>query len=436
MQSIKIVGIIFFSIFVFNVSFAQSKLTLSNAIQTAVENNYNVQILKNNYNITQLNNDFSFTGGAPIVNAALNEQYQNNSIHQDFSNINTHFIERSGISNNNINANINGSFLLFNGFKIKATTQKLKEIEKQSLYSYKAQILQTIADVSAKYYEIIQQQKLLLSINSTIHLNTQKLEIIQQKNKIGLGNQSDILQANIDYNYSLQLKQNQELLIKQVKIDLLKLMASNNMDSNFTTDDSIFIDKNIILDTIINRIKINPTVIAIEQQIKINELIEKETMALAFPLIKLNVGYAFSNIYSEAGFTILNRNYGPYIGINLNIPIFAGNIVKKGTAISKLNTKSAALTQKQYLLETTAQVYKLYHNYVTNLSQIETEKQNILLSAELLKTTLDKYKIAAATIIELQQAQQNYDNSYFRLYKLQYLTAVLAIELKKYAGDL
>lgn len=436
MQSIKILGIIFFSIFVFNVSFAQSKLTLSNAIQTAVENNYNVQILKNNYNITQLNNDFSFTGGAPIVNAALNEQYQNNSIHQDFSNINTHFIERSGISNNNINANINGSFLLFNGFKIKATTQKLKEIEKQSLYSYKAQILQTIADVSAKYYEIIQQQKLLLSINSTIHLNTQKLEIIQQKNKIGLGNQSDILQANIDYNYSLQLKQNQELLIKQVKIDLLKLMASNNMDSNFTTDDSIFIDKNIILDTIINRIKINPTVIAIEQQIKINELIEKETMALAFPLIKLNVGYAFSNIYSEAGFTILNRSYGPYIGINLNIPIFAGNIVKKGTAISKLNTKSAALTQKQYLLETTAQVYKLYHNYVTNLSQIETEKQNILLSAELLKTTLDKYKIAAATIIELQQAQQNYDNSYFRLYKLQYLTAVLAIELKKYAGDL
>ena len=436
MQSTKKIGTIFFLLFVFSVSIAQTKLSLNNAIQIAIENNYNVQIFKNNYNIAQLNNDISFTGGAPIVNATINEQYQNNTIHQYFSDINTHFIERSGISNNNINANITGSIIIFNGFRIKTTTQKLKEIEKQSLYSYKAQVFQTIADISGKYYEIIQQQKMLLTIQSTIQLNTQKLEIIKQKNKIGLGNQSDILQANIDYNYAVQLKQNQELLIKQLKIDLLKLMASNNLDSNYALEDSIYIDRNIILDSIIHKIKINPTYIANEQQVKINELIEKETMALAYPLLRLNAGYAFSNIYSEAGFTILNRNYGPFIGININIPIFAGNIVKKGVAISKLNTKSASLIQKQNILETTAQVYKLYHNYVANLSQIETEKQNILLSTELLQTTLEKYKIAAATIIELQQAQQNYDNSNFRLYKLQYLTAVLAIELKKYAGDL
>ena len=428
---------IFFIIFLqVNISvFAQSKLTIQEALKIAIENNYDVKILKINKNIAQAGNDFSFTGGQPIVSANGNLINEYADLRQEYtrsaSNYYGNFIDQITLS-----ANVTGSIILFNGYKISATKLKLKEIEAQSIENFKAQIQQTIADVSEKYFEIIHLQEHLKTVHSLIELNVKKLNIIKEKNRIGLGNQTDILQAQIDYNYSIQNKQSQEIEIKQLKVDLLKLMGNKNLETLNNIEDSIVLDRNIIIDSILEKLEKSPSIRSSKYLVKINELVEKETIAQAYPTVKFNVGYNVANISSKAGNTLLNEAFGPFVGLNVAIPIFAGNLVKKQYKITKLNTEFYKLNYDKHLLELKAIIYKLFYNYKDNLKQIDIEKQNILLSKELLNTIIDKYKLGESTIIELQQAQQNFANSSYRLSNLQYLTYVLITELKKIAGEL
>ena len=424
----------FFLLGIVFAGYSQQKLTLTEAVNTAVKNSYDIQLSKNNLEISGINNFIGVAGGLPTVTGTANDNQQLTSISQKFSDP-TRDTQRDNVGSNNLTVGVTGTMLLYNGQRVVATKKRLEEIALLNQELLNAQIQNTVAEVMTKYYDVVRQQSSLKNILQSIDVSQKRLDILKVRKDVGLANNADIFQAQIDLNGLMQTQQTQELIIAQAKNDLLNLIFLKS-DTKIDINDTIIVDKTVSLDTVRMYLTKNPLLVAADRQVRINELIERETASLRYPTVRANAGYNFLSSTSAAGFSLLNQSYGPFLGINLAIPIYNGNISKRQQRVANINTKNASLQRDNLVHDYETGMVKTYELYTNTLGQLKTELQNYILSTQLVKLILEKFQLGQSTVIDVRQAQQSFENEGFRLVSLNYAAKVAEIELKRLSGQL
>jgi len=316
-----------------------------------------------------------------------------------------------------------------------ATKKRLEELQAQNQQLLNAQIQNTIAAVMTKYYDVVRQQSYGQTLYQSIDVARKRLDILNTRKDVGLANNADIFQAQIDLNALLQTQQSQELVIEQAKTDLLNLIFLKP-DTPVVITDTIIIDKTIRLDSIRSYIKNNPQLLAASQQVTINELIERETAALRYPTVRATTGYNFVSSKSAAGFSLLNQSYGPFLGINLSVPIYNGGVTKRQQQVAAINTRNAIVQRDNLLLDFETSAMRSYQSYINAIQQLETEQKTYALSAQLLDLVLQRFQLGVGTIVDVKLAQQSFEAEGFRLVNLNYAAKVAEIELKRLANQL
>ncbi|HTL09216.1 MAG TPA: TolC family protein, partial [Chitinophagaceae bacterium] len=259
-------------------------LRLEDAVSIALKNSLDIQVVRNNLQISTLNNNAGIAGALPVVTATGSDNEQTLNLNQTINRRTAtgadsiYTIKSSGATSNQLSSGISGSILLFNGMRVTATRKRLAEIEKQSQQYINAQVQNVIAAVMTSYYDIVRQQNYLKTFDQSIEVAQRRLEIIQAQQSVGLANNADLFQSQLDLNNLQQNKVQQQLVIDQAKTGLLTLLTLRP-DSTVMISDTILVDKSIVLGTILENISTNPDVIAADEQIRINELIERETAA-------------------------------------------------------------------------------------------------------------------------------------------------------------
>lgn len=420
-------------LFFYNPSFAQNKLSLEEAVQTMLKNSFEIQIAKNNLEISKINNHLGTAGGLPIVAATLNDNQQIISVNQKLNNGTS--IQRNGASSNNFNMGVTASILLYNGYRVYATKNRLSEIEKMNEQLLNAQIQNSIAAIMIKYYDIVRQESYLKTIQASIDVSTKRIEIVEGRQQVGMANNADLFQAKIDLNTRLQELESQILIKQQATSDLNKLMGLSQ-SFNFYIKDSIIVDKFIKLDSVIQYVKSNYQLIVFEQQIRMNEWAEKEVAAQRYPAVRLSTGYNYIRNQSAAGFTLLNQNYGPFIGLNVQVPIFNGQIVNRQQKTSALATNISRLEKNNLLNELETTVYKSWQAYSNLIKRLDVEYENFNLSEKLLKLVFQKFELNQASFIDLREAQKSFEDAGYRLTNLAYAARMNEIELKRISNQL
>jgi len=414
--------------------FAQQKMSLTDAINTALQNSYDIKLAKNSIEISTINNYIGVAGGLPVVSATGNDNEQVTSINQKFADP-ARDTKRDNVSSNNLTVGLTGSMLLYNGSRVVAAKKRLEELQQQNQQLLSVQVQNTIAAVSTKYYDVVRQQSYLKTIAQSIDVSKQRLSVLQTRKELGLSNNADIFQAQLDLNALIQSQQAQQLVIDQTKTDLLNLIFLKP-DTKILISDTIIVDRKINIDSVRSNLAKNPLLAAADKQIRINELLEKETAALRYPTLRANAGYNLTSSKSAAGFSLLNQSYGPFVGINLAIPIYNGSISKKQQQVAAINTRNAMIQRDNILLDNENGMIRTYQAYTNSLTQLETSLQNYTLSTQLLELILQKFQLGQATIIDVKQAQQSFENEGYRLVNLNYAAKVAEIELKRLASAL
>jgi outer membrane protein TolC len=64
--------------------YAQQKISLTDAINIALKNSYDIQLAQNNIEISSLSNSYGYTGGLPVVSGTASDNEQVTSINQNF----------------------------------------------------------------------------------------------------------------------------------------------------------------------------------------------------------------------------------------------------------------------------------------------------------------------------------------------------------------
>ena len=408
--------------------------TLKNAIEIALKNNYDIKLLDNSAKISKNNNDYGVAGALPSITATGSDNKTSSTLQQQFADP-TRNTTRTDVPGTTINAGVTASLVLFNGYRIQTTKERLAALENQTNSLLAAQIQVTTATVMQQYYNIVRQQAYLTTIQKSIDASAERLNIVKAKQTIGVANDADYLQSSLDLNALIQAKQNQLLVIDQAKQDLLNTMVLP-ANTVISISDSISVDTQLSLKDIEAKSVLNPAIESANQQIKINQLIEKETRALMYPTLRASTGYNFNSSQSAAGFSLLNETYGPFLGLNLSIPIYTGGASKKSYQNAKINTTTANYQYQNALAKMSTNVTKTYQSYQTSINQLPTELENYKMSQALLNLVMQKYQLGQATIVDVKQAQQSFENAGFRLVSLSYTAKVAEIELKRTSNQL
>ena len=413
---------------------AQQKLTLADAIAASLKNSYDIELVRNQLAISNINNNPGVAGALPTVNLTASDNEQIISINQKFPDANRN-TQRNNVGSNILQMGVTGTMLLYNGNRIVTTQKRLAQLELLNKNVLNAQLQNTMALVSVRYYEVVRQQELLKTIQKSIDVFQKRLDLLEARKEAGLANNADIYQAKLDLNQQKQALQTQHLIIKQSKADLLQSMIQSP-DSVIVIDDKIAIDKNLSLENIKGALPSNPDYVAAATQITINQLIEKETAALRMPSLRATTGFNLNSNKSAAGFILLNQSYGPFFGVNLSVPLYNGSVFKRQGQVAAINTRSAKLQQENLALTLETNAVKTFNAYTNALAQLQTETDNYALSGQLLDLVMQRFELAEATIIDVRQAQQSFENAGYRLVNLQYTAKIADIELNRLESKL
>jgi outer membrane protein TolC len=411
------------------------RVTLPDAVTVALKNNLGIQIARNNLTIAGINNSYGVAGGLPVVSATATDQEQATSLKQEYANPANNKSSNNAFSNG-LSASVNGSMLLYNAGRIATVKKRLDTIESQSRMQLSSRALVLINNVTLKYYDIIRQQSYARTLRQSIEATRQRLDIVKAQQSVGVANNADLFQSQVDLNTAIQNLQAQQLVVDQGKTDLLTMM-NLNPDSAIAIEDTIVVDTTMRLGAILDAVQAaNPDVIAADQQIVINQFIEKETGSLRYPSLYVNAGYNFNRTKNSVGFSLLNQNYGPYVGVALNIPIFNGGIYRRQEQVEEMNVKNAQLVRDTLIQNYTSNAVKSWQAYNNNLQQLQTAGANYELSQKLLNLVLQRFQLRQATIVDVKNAQQSFENAGYILINVSFAAKSAEVQLKRYANQL
>jgi outer membrane protein TolC len=413
---------------------AQNNLSLKEAVTIAIQNSYDIKLVENNLTIAQNNNNYGVAGGLPTVTANGTNNNTLTTINQTFPDASRN-TTRSGVDGSTLNGGLSATMILFNGYRIAATKDRLESIQKQTEAVLQTQMLNTSSTVMQQYYNVIRQIAFLKTIEKSIEASEQRVAIVKTRQEIGVANQADLLQSSLDLNALLQAKQNQLLVLDQVKADLFNSMVVP-ANSNYVFTDSIQVDQKMILSDVESKMKAHPLLQSAQQLINVNQFLEKETKALMYPTLRANTGFNYNSNKSAAGFILLNESYGPFLGFNLSIPIYAGTANKRAYKNAQINTVSAKIQYDNTAQTLATELFKTYQNYQNSLKQTPVEIENYKMSDALLALVMERFKLGEATIVDVKQAQQSFETAGFRLTSLQFSAKIAEIELKRMSNQL
>ncbi|TDX01087.1 TolC family protein [Dinghuibacter silviterrae] len=409
-------------------------LTLRQALDIALANNLGIRVARNGVAAATINNSYGVAGGLPQVSITGSDIEQTVDIRQKYATAADNS-SRNGATSNSLSGGLNASLLLYNGERVVYTKRALNQAEIQSKDILSSRALALAYNVMLKYYDVVRQQSYALTLQRSIDASRERLNIIRTELSLGMANNADLFQSQVDLNTQLQNLKAQQLVIDQDKTDLLTLLTLSP-DSVVSVRDTIIVDSTLQLKSVLATVAQNPDIAAANDQITINQFVARETNALRYPSLTVNIGYNLSRTQNSGGFSLLNAQYGPFIGLGVNIPIFNGFIYKKQAQVADINVSTARLLRDTLTLAYTAGAVKNYQAYTNTLEQLTMARDNYQLAGQLLDLVMQRFGVRQATIVDVRNAQDSYENAGYQLVNLAYAAKVAEINLKRYANTL
>lgn len=381
---------IFFVLFLwFSVSgaFAQT-VTLQEIINTALDKNYNLQIVRNNEQIAQNQNTLGNAGFLPSAGIRADQAWGVQNSEQQFFNGDT----RSG--NNARNARFDAflevDWVVFDGFRMFAHRDQLGYLQQISQEDTKYYMEQTIADIATLYHQLIMERQMLESFRKSMDVSRFRLKLEEQKRDMGLGNILQYHQALIDFHADSAATINRKVAIKELQIQLNTIMNANPAQSIVPDETGIALSGFDTFEALLQKAMENNRDM---ERSRLEELIAESALkmerASRYPQVSLFGNYSYANQTNEVGFIESSTAYGGQYGIRVRFNLFDGGkqntrirnaaIVQQNAAISVQNV--SALTES-YLVSLLNAYDGYKEQYALLRSSLEASERSLTIARQ------------------------------------------------------
>ncbi len=378
----------------------EQQLSLSDALQKALENNYGIIISKSEADIASINNNWGSAGRYPNIGFDANSA--NN--HELIGNTTT----------NRISGGLGLNWTIFNGFRVNITKDKLEQLEELAKGRSAVVVENTIQDVVLSFYNILLQKEKLEVLETLMSLSEDRYNYVQLKFDVGGTGTYNVLQAKNVYLEDKASYLNQEVVVRNVIRNFNFLIGEQpaaqwDFNEDFKSDTSQYILGDLLDKMLAN----NQT---LQNQYANLVLQQKETdlqKSSLYPRLSLSTGIdnSYSWINTEAQGTTSNEALTPYGNVSLSFDIYSGGTRKRAIDVAKINEEITQIEIDEMEHSLTNLLFNEHDLYNLRKTLLNVSEQSLEAAEMNLQIADEKFKSGAINSFNYRDIQLSYLNS-------------------------
>ena len=384
-------------------SLAQDPLSLSLALEQALENNYGLIISRADLEVAQINNNWGNAGRYPTIGF-------------DASDNNTYALNDE-VYTNRLNAGLGLNWVLFDGFRVNLTKSRLENLEDLSAGVLALQVESTIEDIILAYYQVLLQQEQLKVLYIIMDLSEDRYRYELKKKSLGGSVTYNVLQAQNVFLSDKANHMNQEMLVRNSIRNLNYMMGVEPSRSWEFTESFEADSMEYVFGDLLTKMKADNQ--ALKNQYTNLLLSEDETAlkkAAYSPSLSLGAGMDYGQTWAYSGGTqtMHTNSLTPYGNLRLSFDIYSAGVRKRAVEVARINEEIAQVETRQMEHALTNELYNLYDFYEVRRELLNVADQNLEAAELNLSISEDKYRTGVINSFNYRDIQLIYLNVSFQ----------------------
>ncbi len=410
-------------------AYGQDSLSLSEAIQAGLANNFDIRIEAMNVEIAENNNTWGAAGRYPTISFSVS---QNNNF-RDVNNP-TSFLQGLTISND-VTPSLNVNWILFNGFSVHINRQRLQKLQELSMGNAQVVIENAIQSIILAYYGVILEEERLRVLKNVFGLSKDRYDYVKLKGELGSAVTFDILQEQNAYLTDSANYVTQEVNAVNARRNL-NLLLGIDINTKYELANDLDVEaQDYVLDDLYGKMTASNS--NLQNQFLNLQILETETRLAKtelFPQVSLNLGgsynwarqdlsradLAFSNPENPRPTVTQTRTSNYAAGLTLNYLLFDGGRVRRAIENAYVRENIGQLQIEQLTLSLNNNLIASYDLYnvrkkLLNISQqnVESAELNVQLAEERFKNgTINSFNYRDIQVAYLNTALSNLQAKY------------------------
>lgn len=427
--SIPFILIVFFG-------FSQDKLGKQEAVEIALNNNFDIMVTNNNVETAKNSSSIYNSGYLPTLSANGGANYENKDNKSEFGDGN---VLDGNSQRNSYNASVGLNYLLFDGLGRKYNYKKLKELYNLSELQARQVVENTILKLLISYYEVARltenksNQIQSLAISKDRHLRE------TYNYQYGQNTQLDVLNSEVDVNNDSISYLNISRELSNAKRDL-NVVLGRDITMNFEVDTLVTYALDLSYENLLNSAKgNNALLLQAEKNIELSNFDLKMNQAGWMPIVGLNGGYGWNNFdvnstannaFSVVGQTVTGFNGG----VNLSWNFFDGGATKTRIRNAKIAIDNSNIQKEQIEQNLERNVANAWETYQNSLFILQAEQKNVQTNRRNFSRSTEQFQLGQIISVQFRLAQVNFLNAVNNYNEAKYVAKVAELRLLQLGG--
>lgn len=399
MKTLQILIILFLTGFV---SQAQQNITLQQAIEIALGNNYDIKVVKQNQRISEIRNNWGTAGRYPYINLSGGAD--------NSANVN----ENENFVTNRFSAGASVNWTIFDGFSVRINKQRFEELEELSKQNTAIMVEGTIQSVVLAYFDALLQKEKLNTYKEIMSLSEDRFKQAESRKEYGAAVTYEVLQAQNAYLSDRTGYLLQEVNYKNRMRDLAYLMADNSNGNYNLTDDFEAAPVEYILADLQAQMTANNKSL---QNQYINQRLLENAVAAAksnfSPALDFRGGTTANstrNKFADRDQT-WNNSVNFYGNFTLSYNLFSGGNRKRAKQIAEIEEETGLVKIDDMTHDLNNTLSKLFEFYTVRKELLDIADENLKAAKLNLQISQEKFEAGAINSFNFRDVQTIYLNA-------------------------
>ncbi|MBR4994996.1 MAG: TolC family protein [Alistipes sp.] len=415
---------------------AQDKvISLRECLEVGLRQNYDILIERNKQRISENNATAANAGMLPTV--GLSAGYMGSADRTETVPVEGDRVVDAAAFDQTVDVGLSLNWTLFDGMRVRANYNKLRELQQKGELQTRLTIEDLVADLTAEYYNLIQQTLRLDNFRYAMALSRERLRIAEDRYQIGNFSRLDMLQARVDFNADSSKYMSQQEAVIASRIRINELMANKSLDEKCVAQDTVIRVNDALKWDVLQAqmLESNVSLLIADRNTAISQMELKAAKARNYPYLKLAAGYGYTLNRYGSGTTKTRGTLGPNAGLNLGFTIFDGNR-RREQRNAKIEVENAQYTREQIELTLSADLATFWQAYLNNLEVVKLEQQNLITAKENYNIAMERYLLRELSGIDMREAQKSLLDAEERILTAEYNTKLCEISLMQISGNI
>lgn len=402
--------------FLLNNGHAQETLTLSEAIQLGLNNNFDIQIEELNVEIAENNNNWGAAGRWPTISFNISQSNNFRDVDNPAS-----FLQGLTISND-IGPAINMNWVLFDGFRVQINRARLQKLQDLSMGNAQLVVENAVQAIITQYYLTQLEKERLDVLEDVFQLSKDRYEYIKLKSDLGSAVTFDVLQEQTAFLTDSSNFVTQEVNFLNAR-RTLNLLMGQEVNTGYALTDELEIDLNdYALEDMYDKMVSSNT--NLQNQFLNLELARADTR-LARTELYPRLAFSASGAYTWSRQDLSNAelirpidnpitrpkvaNYAA--GFTLSYLLFDGGRVKRSIENAYTTERIRQLQIDQLKLSLRNDLVATFDLYNARKRLLSISEENIRIAALNLELADERFQTGTINSFDFRQIQVNYLNT-------------------------